>query len=160
MPEINDFRSKLVDTYRINISDDDYERLVNTMDIYGIGNANCKIDLQSDLGNLLNNLILFNRFKFNRMHCHITHEEILYELRPIMHASYFNAEISYPKRVHINKNKDTQIDKVKDEANIILIRTTEIDVAREATYDEKFTLVVYNPNLDVRGGIMFEPISK
>ena len=155
---IGEFRKRLVEDYKISISDEDYTRLIETMNLYGVGGVNCHIDLQSNLSTLINNTHLVNSIKLHRMHTNIVQEEIIYEMKPFMHSSYLKADIAYPKRVNISKDKEVNITNIKNEANIILIRTTEIEITREQKYEERFTLIVFNPSLDVRGGIRFESI--
>ena len=160
MAEIQDFKDLLTNAYKIHISNEDYERLTKTMSLYGVGHTNCSIELISNLATLAASTHLINNVKLHRMHTNIVHDEILYEMKPIIHSSYLKADIAYPKRVNVSKDKEADLDLMKKEQNIILIRTIEIEISREYNYEERFSLIVFNPSLDVRGGIKFESIKE
>ena len=64
----------------------------------------------------------------------------------------------YPKLAELTRTRVPDIEWFNDkEENMVLIHRISLDVTKDDRIsDEQFILAIYNPDLDIRGGIIFQ----
>lgn len=154
-----ELKDELYERYGITMEPQDYERLTHTMDMFNVGRVNFHIEIQSDLNTFINNIYTSNDLNFSRVKSKFELEEVIYAMKPIIHGSYLNAKINYPKIADINRARIPKAEWYnKDEKNMVLIHRILLEVSNDRITDEEFVLVIYNPEIETRAGIIFQSL--
>lgn len=146
----------LREDYQIDITDADYKRLTDTLNMYQVSPQSIRIDLQSDIANFVNNIHLMKSIKFQRLHTEIEMEDVIYQMKPMLFGCYEEINTAYPSHFHTSINHDVPDINEPVHENIVLIRTMKYSSRDAIPFLEKYTLMIYNKELDVRAGIRFE----
>ena len=149
---------ELRNEYKIHITDEEYERLVEIMSMYNVNSYTCGIDVQCNMENFINNIHLTKQIKFHRAHTSIELEDVIYCMKPMTYGAYDSIETVYP--YHFTKRVNHEVKKIDNKMleNVVLIRTIKYDSRNSHRYTEHYTLMIYNAALDIHAGIRFEKI--
>ena len=156
--ETMDLKELLCRKYEMKIEPADYDRLVHTMEMYNVGEVNFHIEAYKDLHTFVNNIYTLSDLKFNRMRSKFGIEDVIYTLKPIITGSSIGVKTVYPKLAELTRTRVPDIEWFNDkEENMVLIHRISLDVTKDDRIsDEQFILAIYNPDLDIRGGIIFQ----
>lgn len=153
-----DLREMLYNKYKIVLSDEEYARLQNVLTAYNVSPTSLTINLYSNITNFVNDITLYSKIKLNRLHSNIFLEEIIFQKNPLPCNNYTEVDVSYPKHFRNKRAREFKVDAFSTEKNMVLIHTTEIDIQKEAVYEERYSLNIFNPELEIHAGILFEKI--
>lgn len=153
-----DLREMLYNKYKITLTDDEYTLLQKVLLSYNVSPTSLNINLYSNITNFVNDITLYSKIKLHRLHSNIFLEEIIYQKHPIPCNNYTEIDVSYPKHFRNKRAREFDTNAFSTEKNIVLIHTTEIDIQKEAVYEERYSLNIFNPELEIHAGILFEKI--
>ena len=144
------------DKYKLKLSEKDKARINEFFKKSDINQDNVKIEVMSDKGAYINNSFLNRTLHFNRINPQIELEDVLFSLHPIQFGTYTDISLSYPKKSSHDYYVDSYIYNEFDQ-NIIIIRSAKFDSVFNR-FDIRYIISIYNKDLDVRNGIIFEKI--
>jgi hypothetical protein len=152
------FYKLLTETYKLNITDDDYHRLITVLDHYKIEPGKLRIMLEDSVESFITNIHLMRKVECARTHTDIVFDDLLFLMREVPHGYDEEWSISIPQLAkHKASVADPEI--LKMPQNLALIRTLQIQSREKVDISEKFFLAIYNDELNVVAGIRFEKIS-
>ena len=155
----NKLMDLLKDQYKINISDDDYNRLKMILCTYNVNPSSIRIEVENNRDNFINNIHLIKKAIFRRNHVEFELEEVLFMLDPIAYGSDEYFDTNYPKRVCYKKTRECELKEYENiTQNIALVRNFSLISRENAIISEHFTLMIYNKDLNVIAGIIFEKL--
>jgi hypothetical protein len=153
----NGFYKLLTETYKLNISDDDFKRITTVLDRYNIEPGKLRIMLEDSVESFINNLHLIKSIECTRVHTRFDIDELIFILHQVPYGFTESINITFPVKVKHNKMiQDPEI--LKMPQNIAVIRTLTIEARKQAAVSERFSIIVYNDELNVVAGIRFENI--
>lgn len=156
--ETMDLKELLCKKYGMKLESIDYDRLVHTMKMYNVGEVNFHIEVYKDLQTFVNNTYTISDLTFNRMRSKFEIEDVIYTLKPIITGSSIRVKTVYPKLVELTRPRVPDSDWYNDiKKNMVLIHRISLDVTKDDRIsDEQFILAIYNPELEIRCGIIFQ----
>lgn len=153
------FKSMIETDYGIKLTDEQYLRLTDTLNMYGVNANNINIEVESNLENFINNIHLTKIFQFKKAHTLVEIEDVIYSMVPITYGSYEKFDLLYPKYYRNTTDRDIEHINCKIKQNIVLIRRLKFDSHDEdKVCKNHYTLMIYNKNLNIHAGIRFENI--
>jgi hypothetical protein len=155
----NDLLDLLRNQYMLDITDQQYNTLKSILTLHNVTPMMIKIELENTIENFINNMHLTKKIDVNRMKVIIDEEDVLYIMNPIAYGFDEKYKVGHPT-VGIDRRYEISPDDYKDmKQNIALIRSTFISkTVNESIHEDKFTLMIYNEDLNVTAGIMFESL--
>jgi hypothetical protein len=154
----NGLRDLLTNTYKLDISDNDFHRLTSVLNNYNIPPDKVHIIVKDTLETFINDMHLYRKIHFSRNHTEIDFDDIIFELNPVTFGITESIIMNYPKSLKRTVTiDDPEVPGMKQ--NLVIIRTLAINVRDEALMDEHYVFVIYNEKMNTIAGIRFEQIS-
>ena len=155
----NDLLVLLRNQYKLDITNEQYKTLKSILTLHNVTPMMIKIELENNIDNFVNNIHLTKKIDVNRMRVIIDEEDVLYIMHPVAYGFDEKYKVGHPT-VIIDRRYEISPDEYKDmEQNVALIRSVYIaKTVNESIQEEKYTLMIYNKNLNVTAGIMFESL--
>jgi len=152
------FYKLLTETYKLNITDDEYHRLITVLNHYKIEPGKLRIMVEDSVESFLLNIHLLRKVNCSRACTDIVFDDLLFMLHQVPYGYDEEWNISVPKVAKYKAAiEDSEI--LEMPQNIALIKTLKIYSRETTEITENFYLAIYNSELNVVAGIRFEKIS-
>ena len=158
MEEIREvsLREMIKNNYKIDLLNNEYERLVWTLNNYNIQPTELSFSMQSSDEMYINALSTVKNIDFKRSSLNLELEDVIFELFPIAHHYSEKINTIYPKHINVEHKDSGELPKDNFEYNIAIVRHMEIRVHNQDSETiTTYTMVIYNKDANIVAGIIF-----